>query len=249
MLTTAPDPPAALAERRFFALMGLAALVVVFAGFAASYYLWPITRAMRLPSGRPVAASLPLVVHVHALAFSSWIVLLAVQGGLVARGDVRLHRRLGRLGAVLLPVLLVMGLATAVTGARAGWNPGGPYRDALAFMFVGVADLVVFSVLTAAGWTLRRRPDLHKRLMLLGTLGGLLWPAITRMPLVAGRLPLMFGLLGILVLAPALRDFVARSRARWLSLGIGLVILATFPLRVAIANSPAWRAIATWAIG
>jgi hypothetical protein len=109
-------------------------------------------------------------------------------------------------------------------------------------------DLLVFASLTAAGLALRGWPEFHKRLMLLGTIGGLMWPAITRMPVVAGRLPLMFGLLAALVLAPAIRDFVVRSQARWLSLGVGVGILATFPLRVAIGNSEEWRSVAGWIV-
>jgi hypothetical protein len=247
-MSTASESPVATAERRFFATMAFVSLAVVFAGFATSYYLWPLTQATRFPGGQPISRSLPLVVHLHALAFSGWIVLLALQGALVARGEAATHRRLGRLAAWLLPVLLVTGVLTSLTGARAGWNPGGPYRDALSFMFVGVADLIVFTTLTGTGLALRRRPALHQRLMLLGTLGGLMWPAITRMPLVAGRLPLMFGLLVALVLAPAIRDLLSRSKGRWLSLGVGLGILATFPLRVAIGNSPAWRSLAAWLV-
>jgi hypothetical protein len=247
-MPTALESTKTTAERRFFAAMAFTAIAVVFAGFATSYYLWPLTRATHFPGGQPISSSHPFVVHLHALAFSGWIVLLAIQGGLVVRGDVASHRRLGAMGALLLPILLLTGLVTAVTGARAGWNPGGPYRDALSFMFVGIADLTVFASLTAAGLVLRSRPDFHRRLMLLGTIGGLMWPAITRMPFVAGRPPLMFGLLAARVLAPAIRDFVVRSQVRWLSLGIGLVILATFPLRVAIGNSEAWRSLASWIV-
>jgi hypothetical protein len=228
--------------------MAAVSIGVVFTGFATSYYLWPLTRATRFPAGQPISPSLPLVVHLHAIAFSGWIVLLGVQAGLVLRGKVRTHRRLGWLGAGLLPVMVLTGLATAVTGARDGWNPGGPYRDALAFMFVGVADIAVFTSLTVAGLRLRHRPELHRRLMLLGTIGGLMWPAITRMPVLAGRPLLMFGVLGLLVLAPAMRDLSVRSRARWLSLGVGVAVLATFPLRLLIGNSSAWRAVATWIV-
>jgi hypothetical protein len=245
---TATELPAAAAERRFFSAMALAALAVVFTGFATSYYLWPLTRATHFPAGQPISPSLPLVVHLHALAFSGWLILLAVQSRLVVRGDVARHRRLGRLSAGFLPIMLLTGVATAVTGARAGWNPGGPYRDALSFMFVGVADLFVFTSLTAAGLAWRTRPDFHKRLMLLGTIGGLMWPAITRMPFVAGRLPVMFGLLATLVLAVAIRDFAVKSYTRWLSLGVGVAILATFPLRVAIGNSDVWRSFADWIV-
>jgi hypothetical protein len=52
----------------------------------------------------------------------------------------------------------------------------------------------------------------------------------------------------LLVLAPAMRDLSVRSRARWLSLGVGVAVLATFPLRLLIGNSSAWRAVATWIV-
>lgn len=233
-MQTVPDS-VATAERRFFAAMAVAAFAVVFAGFAGSY------------SQR--AASLPLVVHVHALLFATWVVLLVAQTGLVAADHVSTHRRLGVVAVGLVPAMLVFGFTTAVQGARDGWNPGGPYRDAISFMFVGVADLVVFGTLAVAGLVWRRRPAVHKRLMLLGTLGGLMWPAITRLPIVAGRPALMFGVLALLMLAPAARDLRTRAGARWMTFGVALAVLVTFPLRVAVANSAQWRAVAMWWLG
>lgn len=237
------------ADRRFFALMAGAALMVVGAGFASSYYLWPLTRAARFAGGQPISPSLPAIVHAHALLFSLWIVLLAVQAGLIGAGRAVAHRTLGRAAAALVPLMLLTGGLTAVQGARDGWNPGGPYRDALSFMFVGVADLIVFATLTTAALVWRRNRDVHMRLMLLGTLGGLMWPAVTRMPGLAGRFGLMLGLYAALALAPAVRDLVVRARLRWLSVSVGVAILVSFLLRPAIGNSPAWRALAAWLIG
>jgi hypothetical protein len=247
-MLTLSEHAATASERRFFATMAFASLAVVFAGFATSYYLWPISRATHYPAGQPISSSLPILVHVHAVLFSAWVGLLVVQATLVSRGAVTSHRRLGRLGAGLVIAMVLTGLSTAIRGARDGWNPGGPYPDALSFMFVGIADIAVFSTLTASGLVWRSRPDVHKRLMLLGTIGGLMWPAITRMPVVAGRFPLMFGLLATLVLAPAVRDFLTRSRARWLSLAVGVGVLATFPVRIAIGNSSGWRTFAAWIV-
>jgi uncharacterized membrane protein YozB (DUF420 family) len=234
------------ADRRFFALLAAAALAVVGAGFASSYYLWPLTRADRFAGGQRISPMLPAIVHVHAVLFSLWIVLLAVQAGLIGAGRAGAHRALGRGAAALVPLMLLTGALTAVQGARDGWNPGGPYRDALSFMFAGVADLAVFGTLTGAALLWRRSRDVHMRLMLLGTLGGLMWPAITRMPVVAGRLGLMFGLLAALVLAPGVRDVIVRARLRWLSVGVGAGILVTFLLRPLIGNSTAWRVVAAW---
>lgn len=247
-MPTPPEQPSLVAERRFFAVMAVAAAVVVFAGFATNYYLWPLTRATHFGSGQLVSRSLPLVVHSHAVLFTLWMGLFVVQSVLVDRGRVAAHRRLGQLGACLVPAMVLTGLMTAVRGARDGWNPGGPFPDALGFMIVGVFDILVFTVLTIAGLIWRRRPDLHRRLMLLGTIGGLMWPAITRIPFLAGRLPLMYGLLAALALAPAVRDFATRSRLRWLSIGVGVAILASLPIRAAVGNSAAWREFAAWLI-
>ena len=137
---------------------------------------------------------------------------------------------------------------TAIKGARDGWNPGGPYPDSLAFLIVGLVDVLIFAGFVTAGLYFRRRAELHKRLMLLATVGGLMWPAITRMPYVAGRPILMFGLLGALVLASAVRDVWLRSPVRLVSLWGGLLILAAFPIRVAIGPTASWHSFAAWLI-
>jgi hypothetical protein len=54
-------------------------------------------------------------------------------------------------------------------------------------MIVGVRDIVLFSLFVVAGSYVVVGSKSIKRLMLLGTVGGLMWPAMTRMPYVAGR--------------------------------------------------------------
>jgi hypothetical protein len=56
----------------------------------------------------------------------------------------------------------------------------------------------------------------------------------------------MFGLLGALVLASPVRDLLLRSRVHPVSLWGSLVILAAFPVRVAIGQTPAWHTFAAW---
>ena len=61
-------------DRLFYSGMGIAAALVVFAGFAPTYYLKGAF------GGRPLS---PLL-HAHGLIFTSWIVLFVVQTGLIA---------------------------------------------------------------------------------------------------------------------------------------------------------------------
>jgi hypothetical protein len=235
-------------DRRFFVGMAIAAVATVFFGFAPTYYLKSFSHATVYPTGLPVSPSLPALVHIHALMFSAWILLFLVQATLIAADRPRAHRRLGVAAAVLAPFMVIVGVMTAIRGGRDGWNPGGPYPDSLAFMIVGLVDLVIFAGFVTTGFYFRRRAALHKRLMLLATVGGLMWPAITRMPYVAGRPVRMFGLLAALVLASAVRDALLRSPGRLVSLWGGLLILAAFPIRVAIGLTDSWHALAAWLI-
>ena len=242
MITTT-ERTSSVDDRAFFTGMSVAAVAVVFVGFAASYFLWPILRSTHDLAGRPIPPSSPLIVHLHAAGFSAWMLLLVAQTRLVAAGRTDIHRRLGAVAMWLLPLLVITGLMTAVRGARDGWNPGGPFVDALGFMVIPVGDIVVFTALVTAGFVLRRRRETHKRLMLLATVGGLLPPATSRMGVVG------LGVFALLVLAPAARDFWYRARARWVSLFVALGILASVPVRTLIGMSASWRAFAAWIVG
>ena len=177
-----PESRVSRRDRRFFVGMAIAAVATVFFGFAPTYYLKSFTHTAAYPTGLPVSPSLPALVHVHALVFSAWILLFLAQTTLIAADRPHVHRRLGIAGAVLAPFMVILGVMTAMKGGRDGWNPGGPYPDSLAFMIVGLVDVLIFAAFVTAGLYFRRRAELHKRLMLLATVGGLMWPAITRMP-------------------------------------------------------------------
>ena len=243
---TKPNEGTTGRDRAFFLCMALAAGMIVFLGFAQSYYLRSITHATHYPTGLPISTTLRPLIHAHALVFSAWLLLFIAQNILVVTGRINVHRRLGIMGAALLPVVTVLGILTAVRGARDGWNPARTYADPQAFMVVGFGDILVFFCFAATGLYYRQRPAIHKRLMLLATVGGLTWPAITRMPYVAGRPALMFGLLAALVLAPALYDRLAYPRVNPVSLCGGLLILATFPVRLVVGNSAPWHSFAAW---
>jgi hypothetical protein len=234
--------------RHFYLGMSLAVFMVVFAGFAPSYYLKSLTHLTHYPTGAVISPTLPLALHIHAAVLSLWLLLLLVQTTLVAAGRTDLHRRLGIAGATLLPVILVLGVITAIRGGRDGWNPGGPFADPLEFMIVGLGDIALFTGFVAAGLYWRREPDIHKRLMILGALGGLMWPAITRMPYVAPHAPAMFALLLALLAALPIRDYMTARRIHPVTWWGTLAILASFPVRDVLAKTMAWHHLAAWLI-
>jgi hypothetical protein len=235
-------------ERWFYLGMAIAATAVVLVGFGPTYYLRSFIRVSQYPTGAPVSSPLPTLIHIHALVSTTWLLLLMSQTTLVAAGRTDLHRRVGIGGAVVAASLAGLGIMTAIRGARDGWNPGGPFSDSLGFLVMPLGDILLFSSFVAAGFYYRRERDVHKRLMIFGTLAGLMWPAITRMPYVAPRPFRMFGLLLVLVMAVPMRDYVVQRRVHPVSIWSGLIIVASFPIRQVIGMTEAWHRFAAWVI-
>jgi hypothetical protein len=241
-MATVLTPSLARSRSGFYTGMVLALLFVVFAGFMPGYF-------SRMGTGEQI----PVFVPAHAAVFTGFLFVLLTQTLLIGAGRVDLHRWLGIAAAVLVLPMLALGYETAIFGARRGHPfvdapppPGIPFADALSFLVVPLGDLMLFAAFFGAALLLRRRPETHKRLMILAALGGFAWPAITRIPLVAGMPPRMFGSLALLLLVLPLHDLATRRRVHWASAIGVIVILGSFPLRRTIGASSAWREIAVW---
>jgi len=109
----------------------------------------------------------PLIVHVHALAFVAWLVLLTTQVLLVRARRVDVHRKVGSIGIWLAAIMPILGIATQWVSERL--KHGTPVSDA-PFMSISITLMLGFAVLVAAGFRMRSQPPAHKRLMLLSTL-------------------------------------------------------------------------------
>ena len=226
------------AERRFYGLAALAAALIAFAGFARTYYL----------GGAFDAPELPGLVHLHGVVMTSWIVLFAVQAGLVAARRVDLHRKLGVAGAVLAALVVVVGIATAVDGARRGVSPGPP---PLVFLAIPLGVILVYGTLVAAAIANRRRPDWHKRLMLLAAIS-VLTPAIARITidaLQAGGIVAFMGLTDLFAIACIAWDAARNRRLHPAFLRGGLFLVLSHPAMLALAGSAFWMEIARRIVG
>lgn len=109
----------------------------------------------------------PLVVHIHALVFVGWLLLLTTQLLLIRSGRVDIHKRLGVAGMVLAPLMVVLGLATSIIVDYLHFPT--PQGDA-PFLAIQLADLVNFGTLATAALLLRGTPSAHKRLIILATI-------------------------------------------------------------------------------
>jgi hypothetical protein len=222
--------------RRFYVGMAVAVAVTVFAGFSRSYFL-------KAHFGTP---ELSLLLHVHGLVFTSWVVLFLAQTSLVAAGRTDLHRRLGVVGAVLAGLLLIVGTTTAILRVKGGAAPI-PGVSPLSFLAIPFFDMVVFAILVGAGLYYRHRADVHKRLMTLGTIA-LMSAPIARLPiaLLKAGPPAFFGLTDLFIVACIVYDLVTRRRVHPATIWGGLLLVASQPLRLMISSTPAWMAFAAW---
>jgi len=226
-------------DRVFYSSMALALALTVFAGFSATYYLPLATGAPKATlSGRPFTS----LVHVHAVLFTSWVLLFIVQTALVARRRVAVHRRLGVAGGVLAAVMVVVGTTLAVEAAAHGAAPPGV--DPLQFLAIPMFDMVLFTLFVCAALALRRDRETHKRLMLMAYIS-IMVAAVARIPgVIALGPPGFFGFTFIFVVIACLYDFITRGRVHKAYLWGGGIFLASQPLRIMISRTDTWHALA-----
>ena len=214
--------------------MAIAASLTIVAGFFNTY-------GPKVMTGEP---ALPFVIHVHAVVFTSWLIVFVAQTSLVLGGRTDLHRRLGAASMVLAALMLVVGVTTAITAARLGHRgiPGVEFVDVGGFLFLNLAAISVFAILVAAAWYFRRNAQAHKRLMLMSATGALVGPGVSRLPFFSGNTPAI----GLLVLAflfagPAY-DVLTRRRLHPAYVWALLISFLTVPPVVSVLSATAaWR--------
>jgi hypothetical protein len=232
----APRLSPARPGRLFHTGMAVAFLLTALAGFGPTYFL------------KEFYGTTPLspLLHLHGMVFTLWLVLLVVQSGLVAAHRVDLHKRLGIAGVVVAALMVPLGMMTAVETARRGLASAG--LEPLVFMVFPVGAVIMFVGFVGAGLWQRRKPELHRRLILLGTVS-ILTPAIARLP-VAGHNPVVALVLSLIfVLVAIFHDWKSRGRVHPLYVWGGLIILLSGPLRSAIGHTAAWQSLAGWLVG
>ena len=222
-------------ERRFFAAMAIVIAAATFIGFAPSYYLAPAFHA------KPLS----VLLHVHGVAFTAWILLYVVQTTLISAGRPDIHRIVGPAGVLLAVVMVPLGVATAIiTKQVAAANHLPPSGPPLVFP---LGAILTFAALVGAGVAMRKRAAWHKRLMLLGTAAILTTPLarITRFTHI-GLTPAFGGMIlsDVLLAALAIYDVRTKGRLHPATLWGGGFFLATQLLRIGLNATPAWQAFA-----
>ena len=242
---TAATPASApkIAERRInpdrlFYVVAAGMMLIFTTGGFRNFYLHG-----RAPWGDMTNQIVPLIVA-HGLAMSGWVILFLVQSILIVTGRRRLHLVIGPIGGVLAAAIVILGSTVAPLSVR--FSPqiyaslGGP-RPFLAMMFV---QMLSFGTLVAIGLVYRRRPEIHRPMMLLATIviqSGSLgrFPYIENLtafpPLYVWGPVLLFG--GLLFF---LQWGMSRTLNRWYLMGYAGMVMASF-ISAGVGHTALWN--------
>jgi len=207
---------------------------------------WPTYYGVLLLSGSVHA--LPII-HVHAAVFTGWLLLVLAQAALAATGHTAMHIKLGKVGFVYGALLILVGETTAFVsfGARVA---AGNISEARTRLFAPVTDMMGFAPFLVAAWLYRRKPEIHKRLIVVATTI-LLIAAVHRIA-IFGAPPPPLPFLLVVWLSPILVgmtfDLARRGVVHPVYLaGIGMVLVLKF-LRRPLARSDAWHHFLDWLV-
>ena len=230
-------------ERWFFTAMAIAMLATSTAGFMPSL----VDTAGRRATLSPLASA-------HGIVFFAWLLIFLVQSGLVASRHVALHRKLGLASVLALALMIPLAYTSTAAMTRRGFDLSGDLRidhDPLYESVFPFSNLFIFSVLVIAALAYRRRPEIHKRLMLFANIE--LMPA----PLahLIGHTPWLASLpraiitipISMFVIAAVAGDVLLARRVHPLTWGLALLRLFSGPLEAGpIGSNTAWHHFAHW---
>jgi hypothetical protein len=203
----------------------------------------------------------------HGLLASAWLLLFLAQTLLIRAGRISGHRRLGWAGPVVAALLIATGVMAVLDFGRRGFDlsgdlgrfppPGGVQtrEELVAGMSAPLLAFALFGGLVAAGVWFRRRPEIHKRLMLLSLLSLGFTPLLHLGGRVLGHWPGLYGPLVVaapltfvlILFSGAIHDRWSTGRIHPVSIWTPVFILVViFGLAPIIAGLPWWQVVARW---
>lgn len=230
--------------RYFYFYMAVSCTAVAFLGFAPTYFL-PLASGSF--SGTPV-------IHVHGIIFFAWSLFFVFQTWLAASGRLTRHRSVGMIGISLATAMTILGFLAAVSAMKRS-AAIGQTDEGIAFAIVPLSGILFFAVAFAWAIVALRRPEVHKRLMLLAGIS-ILDAAVARWfltflappgppgpPPVVVTIPPAF-VAYLLLVAAMVFDWRTRGRPHQVYVIGGIALIAVKILNFLVSPTHAWHAFA-----
>jgi hypothetical protein len=221
-------------ERAFYTGMSVVMCLCVYIGFSPTYFQAGMIHAP-LPSP---------ILHFHGAVFTLWMLLFVTQAALISAHRVKWHRSLGTVAFCLPPIMIVLGIIAAIDALHRGVQIGP--LDPSVSAAIPLVGIVAFTIVIFASWRARRRPDAHKRLILLATIG-LVGAAFGRFPWGRIGLPPAAGAvtgIGVLILFLLIYELITIRRIHRSTIWAAPLVFLSVALAVPIGMTHAWHAFA-----
>jgi hypothetical protein len=229
-------------DRYFYSITSFVMVLLTLIGFH-SFYL-----GGREVGGNPIPQPILTLVIIHGIALSVWVFLFFVQSVLIASRNRQLHMKLGWAAAAVALVIAVSGPLVAIAAPRL--NPGAhlfgmTYRQ---FILPMLTEIAVFTVFVSLGLSFRKRPAIHRSMMLLATLS-IISGATSRTDFIRaifghGGWVGLFGpalVMGVAVMV--IRTMTTRPFDRWFAAGLaGMAFVYIAAMNLAVGEP--WSRIA-----
>ena len=220
------------ADSLFYLTASATFATLVFLAFAQKFYLgW----AFKSPQ-------LSMLLLVHGAVMTGWVLLFVLQITLVEMRKIRLHQRLGKIGAGWASLVVILGSVTTLhASARELREHTEMAPLQLTITGLELTEMLLFASFVASAVWLRRRGDYHKRLMLL-TLLCMLPSVLPRLPLgLFQSLPsILFGVYAGLALCVGI-DVLRHRRLHPAFAAGGALFALTLLLAFFGAQTSAWH--------
>jgi hypothetical protein len=233
-----PRPLDKRVERIFFGGMAVLLCSVVFAGFFRTFFGAGFVEAP-LPSP---------ILPVHGVVFTAWMLLFLAQAALVSARRVAWHRSLGIAAFCLPPLMIALGVMAAIDALGRGVRIGT--LDPATSLAIPLWNITAFAIVIFAAWRARRRPDSHKRLIVLATIG-LSDAALGRLPWAQMGIPTAAGAvigLAALILLVVAYDLLTLRRVHRSTMWAAPLIFVAGAFAVPVGMTSAWHGLAQWLV-
>lgn len=217
-------------EKYFYFFMSLLIPVIIVYGFSHT-----IDRNLLHPT-----VPRPRILYLHAVVFSGWVLFFILQSALVRTRNVAFHRLVGWYGAGHGTAVVLVGVGTAITMTR--FNLVQLHQlQAPADLIVPLFDMVAFSTTFALAIYWRKKPEFHRRLMLVASCA-LTAAAFGRFPPNILRPELFYAGVDALILLGIVRDWIISKRVH----PVYLYVLPAFVLGQTIVTYTDLHALPFW---
>ena len=184
----------------------------------------------------------PLLLWIHGVAFSAWIVFFIAQSALVRMRKVSVHRFLGWFGAGLAAAMVVLGVTIAVVMARFD-TVVLQQKGADAFLSIPFADMFIFCSCIAMAIYWRKKPEYHRRLVFIASCQ-LMDAAFGRFEFIFNH-SLFYLALDCVIVLGIVRDWVVDNRVHKVYLYAlpTLIVVQSLAIYAWRINPPWWQGL------